>query len=192
MKKVYFIYNCLLGLFLIATSAYATLPIWQIVPDKSSLTFTATQNDAPVTGEFKTFSGEIHFDPKQLESSYLKIIVDMNSVTTSYKDVEDTLKTSDWFNIKLFPQAIFTAKKFTAVENNRYKANGALTIRDKTLPIELDFTLDEYSAEKAQAKGTATLQRTAFGVGQGEWASTEDVKDKVDINFIITAMKKQG
>jgi hypothetical protein len=32
-------------------------------------------------------------------------------------------------------------------------------------------------------KGSASLRRLAFGLGQGEWASTEWVGDEVDIRF---------
>ena len=163
---------------------------WQIVPSDSSLTFTATQNDAPVTGKFKTFSGEINFDLDQLSTSNVKIIVDMSSVTDAYNELSDTLEASDWFNVKLFPQAIFQAKEFTKTGEKTYEAKGTLTIRDKTLPITLTFTQEEYSQTKARMKGGAVIKRTAFGVGQGEWADTKAVKDDVKIDFTIVAVKK--
>src|SRR5438445_7522047 len=81
----------------------AAVPSWKIVPTESSLTFTATQNGAPVTGAFKNFTGKINFDPNQLGESNVKIIVDMGSVTDSYNQLSDTLKAPHWFDIKLFP-----------------------------------------------------------------------------------------
>lgn len=176
-------------IFLISIGAVAQ-STWQILSNESSITFSATQNNSPVTGKFSNFSGEINFDPAQLSSSNIKIVVDMNSVTASYNQVADTLKTADWFNVKLFPQATFKSTSFTKTGDKTYQANGNLTIRDKTLPVTLTFTLDNYSTTKMQLKGSASLKRTDFGVGQGDWAKTDAVKDEVQLNFVISANKK--
>ena len=163
---------------------------WQIVPVESSLSFTGTQNGAPVSGHFQSFSGKINFDPNQLDKSNVQIFIDMGSIFTPYGQVADTLKTSDWFNIKAFPQAIFKATQFTKLTDNNYQANGTLTLRDKTLPLTIIFTLQEYTNKKAKVQGSTSLHRTLFGIGQGDWANTMIVKDKVDIQFSILATKK--
>lgn len=181
---------CLFILLALPLMSFAAAPSWQIVPNESSLTFTATQNGAPVTGKFKNFSGEINFDPDQLKSSNVKIVVDTGSVSDAYNQLSDTLKTPDWFNTKLFPQAIFKSNEFVKTGDKTYEAKGSLTIRDKTLPVTLKFTQEEYTATKARMKGETTIKRTAFGVGQGEWADTKAVKDDVLIDFTITGTKK--
>src|SRR5690242_13717360 len=83
--------------------AFADIPSWKIVPNESSLTFTATQNDAPVTGTFTSFSGDIHFDPANLDKSNVKIVVNTGSISDPYNQLSDTLKSADWFNTKQFP-----------------------------------------------------------------------------------------
>lgn len=163
---------------------------WRIEPEKSNITFTATQNNAPVTGQFKSFTGSIQFDPEQLNTSHIEITVDLASVTTSYPQVADTLKTSDWFDVKLFPNAIFKASTFTKTADNTYQANGTLTLRDKTLPVTLNFKLETYSKTNATAKGSTTLKRTQFGVGKGDWAKTDEIKDDVQVNFTLTTVKQ--
>lgn len=170
--------------------AAAAVPTWDIIPKQSSLKFTATQNDAPVTGEFKSFKGEIQFDPTQLDASSVRVVVDMNSLNTSYSDLTSTLVTSNWFNIKVFPTAEFKANHFTKIADDTYKADGTLTIRDKSQPVTLTFTAKESPKNMAVVQGTTTLKRSAFGVGQGEWASTSEVKDPVQVSFSIVAVKK--
>lgn len=177
-------------LALLPAIGMATVPAWKIVPNESSLTFTATQNDAPVTGQFKNFTGEINFDPNHLSTNNVKIIVDTGSITDPYNQLSDTLKTPDWFNVKLFPQAVFQSGDFVKTADKTYQSKGTLTIRDKTLPVTLVFTQEEYTPTKAVIKGSTTVKRTAFGVGQGEWADTKAVKDDVQINFKITAVAK--
>jgi polyisoprenoid-binding protein YceI len=170
--------------------AHAAVPTWQIVPAESSLTFTATQNGAPVTGKFKKFTGEINFDPDQLSASNVNIVVDVGSIADPYNQLADTLKSADWFDTKRFPQVVFTAHEFTKMSDKTYQAKGTLSIRDKTLPVILNFTQEEYSSTKARVSGKTTIKRTAFGVGQGEWADTNAVKDDVRVDFVLTAIKK--
>lgn len=176
-------------LSLIVISATAALPAWRIVPADSSIRFTATQNNAPVTGQFKSFSGDVYFDPDQLNVSSVRVTVDMNSIDSAYKEMSDTLKMADWFNVKLFPQAVFVAHKFIKTGDKTYQAQGNLTLRDKTLPVTLDFTVEEYSANKLRVKGATTLKRTAFGVGQGDWVKTDAVKDEVQVDFVLGAVR---
>lgn len=185
-KKIIF----LLVLCYVPTFVLAAIPVWQIQPDKSSITFVATQNNSPVTGKFKTFTGNIQFDPNQLSASKVNMMVDIGSVSTSYGQIADTLKTPDWFDAKLFPRAVFKASAFTKTGKNSYQAHGTLTLRDKTLPVVLIFTLEDYTKTTARAEGSATLQRTAFGIGKGDWANTEEVKDRVQVNFTIVAVQK--
>lgn len=162
---------------------------WKIIPDESHLTFTATQNNAPVKGEFKNFSGDIYFDPQQLATSHVRILVNIASVSTSYNKVAETLKTADWFDAATFPQAVFQATKFIKTGSNTYQANGTLKIRDKTLPVAINFILEKYTNTEAVVTGKALLKRTLFELGRGDWAMTTDIKDDVNVNFILHATK---
>lgn len=175
---------------IIPVIAKADVTAWQIVPAQSSITFTASQNNAPVSGEFKNFSGTINFDPNQLDKSNVHMSVDINSISTSDSDIANTLQTADWFNAKLFPQAVFDSSHFTKTGNNTYEADGNLSIRDKTLPVKVEFTLEQYTSTNAKVKGMVLLNRNDFGVGQGDWKNTDVVKNAVKVNFQINAVKK--
>lgn len=168
----------------------AAPPEWQIDPNQSSLSFTATQNGAPVTGQFKTFTGEIFVDPANYKTSSVHIVIDMNSISTDYADVKNTLLTADWFDVKMFPKAEFKSTDFNKTGDNSYQAIGNLTIRDKTLPVTLTFTTEQPSADTGVVIGNTVLKREAFGVGQGEWSSTDQIKDDVKVDFKITAKRK--
>ncbi|STX41088.1 putative YceI-like family protein [Legionella donaldsonii] len=168
----------------------AALPEWEIIPGESSLSFTATQNDAPVKGQFKQFTGKIFVDPNNYKSSKIDIIVDMNSVSADYADVKNTLITPDFFNVQMFPKAEFKATEFNKTGDKTYQAMGTLTIRDKSAPVTLTFTAVETSPGMALVEGTTTFKRSTFGVGQGDWASTDEIKDDVKVDFKLVAKKK--
>jgi len=75
------------------------------------------------------------------------------------------------------------------VGDNRYQAKGNLTIRDKTQPVTLNFSEVESPKGTAKAEGDTTVSRLKFGVGQGEWSSTDEVKDNVKVHFTLTALQ---
>ncbi len=183
--------NGIVGIILWSTSmgVNAEVPRWELVQDESTVVFTATQNGAPISGKFNSFKGEIAFDPLQLNQSKVRIIVDTGSVTLSYQELADTLKTEDWFNVKKFPEAQFTSENFNPVDQETYEVNGKLTIRDKTMPMAVKFMVKEQDENKMIIDGGSTFSRSTFGVGQGDWASTEEIKDAVKVDFHFTLKK---
>lgn len=181
----------LLSTFALSSQIYAESTHWSIDSAKSNLTFTATQNNAPVSGQFKKVEGKIDFDPKQLDQSKVNLSVDMNSITLAFKELEEVLKTSDWFDTKAYPKATFKSTQIKKSENNNYQAMGELQLKNKTIPLTILFDIPDYSQNAFHAKGSTEIKRTAFGIGQGEWSDTTDVKDnvKVDFNLALTPEK---
>ncbi len=165
---------------------------WKIVPKDSELKFSVRENNVTLGGSFASFTGEIKFDPAHLDSSKVRIIVNMNSVKSPNPDLEGKLPGADWFDAKVFPQAGYTASNFVSKGKNAagkesFEAKGTLMLRNKTAPVTLTFTLDEYTPTKAVVTGQTSLKRTVFGVGQGEWGSTDVIEDDVQVSFKITA-----
>ncbi len=177
-------------LLLFVQSAWAEGPAAHFSADKekSTLSFEAIQNSAPVMGSFKDFDADIFFDPDNLENSRVRVVINTNSITASYDEVTTTLKTPDWFGVELFPRATFEARKFISLGDKKYSADGVLTIRNQAKPVSVTFTLDSYSKDAASITGDALLKRTDFGIGQGQWSDTGAIKDDVKVHIVIHAV----
>lgn len=160
---------------------------WTMVPEESSIAFEATQNDAPVRGEFRRFEAEIHFDPQQLADSRVLVKVDMASVNADAEEVSGTLKTADWFDVASFPSARFETREIRHVKDSRYLAEALLTIRNQELPLQFVFDLLEYGDRRAVIEGEASVGRTGYGIGQGEWGSTAVIGDAVKVRVKVAA-----
>lgn len=182
--------DLVLALLLGHSTHVAAIPSWAIIPEQSSVTFTATQNNAPIKGKFTQFGGDIQFDPSQLKESKIQVEVDTNSVSMPLKEITDALKTPDWLSTAAFPTATFETVGITKIDDKQFSANGNLSIRDKTFPVTINFTVDEFTTEKAQVKGNTTVKRIRYGVGQGEWANTDEIKNDVIIDFILQLKPK--
>ena len=56
---------------------------------------------------------------------------------------------------------------------------GALTLHGVTKDVQINFQFAP--PRRRQALGTARFKRLEFGVGQGDWKSTEPVGDEVKV-----------
>jgi len=153
------------------------------------LGFTAQWNGEPVTGSFGKWSSNILFAPDALEASKVDVSIDLASVDTGDSQRDGTLTDTDFFDTSRFARASYRATRFTALGGDRYRADGTLTLRGVSKPVPLAFTLT-IAGDKARARGTARIDRTSFGVGQGEYASTTEIAGPVAISFDFSATAK--
>ena len=161
---------------------------WKIIPSKSKIEFKASQDKTDISGSFKKFSGKINFDSSQLQSSTVQIEIDTTSVDTTFSEAADVIQGAVWLATKAFPTAIFKSEKFTALPDKKsFRSNGTLTIKGKTLPVVLDFTLKEYSTTNAHAVGSAVIKRSAFGIGENDHKKANGVKDDVIVTIDVAA-----
>lgn len=163
---------------------------YKLVKDKSSLKFYAINNSSSVSGEFKDFTADISFDREKPENSKIKVDIDIKSVYSDADKLAETLQEKDWFSAAAFPKAIFVSKTVSKMPNSdNYYAEGTLKLRDKTVPVSLNFKVQFVGDKTAIATGYATLRRTDFGVGQGQWSRDDVVKNEVRVEFRVVAEK---
>lgn len=168
-------------LLLLATGVQAATP-WR-TDAGSELRFRATQAGAEFEGRFARFSASIVFDEGDLAGSRFDVEIATASVETKDADRDSVLKDSDFFDAGKYPQARFVATKFRRVASG-FVADGQLTLRGVTRPVPVSFTFTRASGSATLA-GTALLRRLDFGVGQGEWRSTDSVGNEVKVLFTL-------
>jgi polyisoprenoid-binding protein YceI len=162
-------------------AAPAASAAWQTDQHGGSLQFVATQAGAKFAGAFRTFTVRFDLDPERPAGGSLDVTVDLESADTSDAERDGILKGADFFWTDRHPQASFHASRFRR-EGERWRADGELTLRGSARPVTVLFTLDGRSPQLGM-KGTATLRRLEFGVGQGEWSTTEWIGDEVEVRF---------
>ncbi|MBU3077795.1 YceI family protein [Sphingomonas quercus] len=159
---------------------------WTVNRARSSLGFASHWSGGPIDGRFDRWDATISFHPDALAGSSVKVTIDMASAHTGVTDTESSLPEDDWFAVKAHPRATFTASDFRHLGGERYEARGTLDLRGVARPLVLPFTL-AITGKTARMTGEVKIDRTSFGVGQGEWASTDDVPALVTVNVRITA-----
>lgn len=172
----------------------ADAPEWAVDAKSSTITFTGRQMNVPTDGKFQRFTAKVRFDPANLGGSAVEVTIQTGSARTGNKDIDLTLESDNFFEVKRFPTARFVATSFTAKGGNKYEAAAKLTIRGISQDVVLPFTLD--IAEKggemvAKVAGEVALSRTKFGIGRGEWSNTKVIADKVVVRIEVTARRKK-
>jgi polyisoprenoid-binding protein YceI len=173
------------AIFAAAVAARAAGPATSYTADPSAsrLEFIGVQAGAEFKGSFRKFTAAVDFAPDSLASARFDVQIDLNSLDTMDKDRDQTMRGPDIFDIAHYPTAHYVTRSFTKTAAG-YTAVGALTLHGVTKDVPIDF---QFVATAGQPKieGTAKLKRLEFGVGQGDWKSTEWVKDEVKVAFSL-------
>ena len=170
----------------IATAAAADTANWKLDPTKSRLGFSGTQIGTKFEGQFTRYSAVIDFDPDHLDTSHITVTVDLASAATGDTQRDTALPGTDWFDMAEFPQAKFDSTAIQSRGPGAYEAAAVLTLRGVSHPLVLPFTL-EITGDTAHAHGHVQLVRTAFGIGQGPWATGQWVALDVGVDIDIIA-----
>ncbi len=164
-------------------------PVAWTVAKGGKLGFTATWSGDALEGSFTRWTADIRFSPEALDRSSLTVSIDTASAQTGDAQRDESLPSGDFFDSASHPRATFTASKFRKTGEGRYIADGTLDLRGVKKPLSLPFSL-KIDGDTATARGVTSLDRTMFGVGQGEWASTDQIAAKVKVSFSLKATRK--
>ena len=171
--------------------------MWRVDAQASKLEFSAQQKGAATTGYFKTVQlAALRFSRDEPERAEVTVRVETGSLVVGNTMVEQALTSSGWFNSAEFPYATFTAKGFVPVKEGGYRLNGFLTIKGITKPLSVVLKITEQNdeasgADKLKAVGHASISRSAYNIGEGEWAGSDVLADEVQLSIDITAIKVQ-
>jgi len=147
--------------------------------DGSTLTFAGSAQGEAFEGEFGQFTADIRFDPASLDSARFDVRIQLGSVDSANSERDDTLRSSEFFNVSSTPEARYVAEAFAKTDDG-YIANGELTLNGKTVavPLRFRFRLGDVGAT---LDGEATLNRLDFNVGGGDWADPSMIDTTVTV-----------
>ncbi|HET6970162.1 MAG TPA: YceI family protein, partial [Phenylobacterium sp.] len=164
-------------------------PVAWKVSSGSTLGFATSWSGSPIQGRFEKWTADILFSPDALEGSKVSVAIDLSSVNTGDQQRDASLPSGDWFDAAAHPKATFTATRFSKTAEGRFVAHGKLDLRGVSKPVDLPFRL-KIDGDTATVSGVTSLDRTAFGVGQGEWQSTDQIPAKVSVTISLKAKRQ--
>jgi polyisoprenoid-binding protein YceI len=120
-------------------------------------------------GKFTKFDGTVFSAQPDFSDAEIDFTIDVNSINTEDAQRDTHLKSADFFDVVKFPFIIFKSKSLEAVEKNKYKLTGDLTMHGVTKEITLravyrGTVVDPFDNTKAGFKISGEIDRTKFGL----------------------------
>jgi polyisoprenoid-binding protein YceI len=112
--------------------------------------------------------------------------VDTGSVFSGDSSRDATLKGSEWFAVESNRNAVFRADRFRRTGVDTYVAQGSLRMKGVTAPLSIPFKL-KITGDRAAMEGSATIDRLAYKIGEGEFSSTAEIPAAVAIDIVVKA-----
>ena len=157
---------------------------WHSVSTDSRLEFIVTFEGAPAPGEFHRFDVCMEIEPTRPESGRLEGFVDVTTADMASADLNEAIAEPEWFDSRNFPIARFVSERIEPEGGTAFIAHGMLSLKGRLQKITVPFTWQHADGAPGIA-GEARLQRSAFGIGSGEWATGDSIGIEVTVRFDV-------
>ena len=164
---------------------------WSIDPMHSEIHFKVKHLMInTVTGSFKKFEGALEGSKEDFTDAKISFTADINSIDTGV-DYRDThLKGAEFFDAEKYPQLKFESTSFEKIGDSIYLLKGNITIRETTLPIQLDVeyggkATDFYGNTKAGFEISGKLNRKDFGLTWGGVTETGSIVLNDEVKLVM-------
>lgn len=164
---------------------------WTIDPSHTHILFFVNHfGMSDIQGEFLDFDGTFRLDRENPENSSVEVTIDATTLDTGWPDRDAHFRSADFFDVENFPSITFTSTRVDITGEDTANVTGDLTIKDITLPVTLDVTLnglqdDHPIREGRQAyagfTGTTTVLRSDFDVDMFAPAVSDEVVIRIEM-----------
>ena len=145
-------------------------------------------------GRFETFDATLDFDPENIESANLEVIIDMTSINVNLPEFEEELRGDTWLDTANYPQAVYRTTSFVeSIDENTFVYAGDLTFHGVTAPVNIqvdfhgggrNFLTRSYTVGFS---GSASFLRSDFGVDRfTSFGVGDEIELEVHVEFMDT------
>ena len=169
---------------------------WKIDPAHSGIMFEIKHIYSIVRGHFSDFSGNVFFNPNNLEKSKFDFTVKVDSINTQIGKRDNHIRSADFFNTKKYPHMVFKSSKVSHAGGNKYLLEGKMTVKNVTKPMRIEFLLlgqkdDPFQKGKLVAGFETRLKidRLDYNVGSGKFLKLGVVGKDVDVLISLEVVR---
>ena len=164
---------------------------YQVNPAASQIAWTgyAEVGSYAPTGTVQIRRGSFDYDGQTLHNGRFEL--DMRTIEQEQAQLAEHLRGADFFDVATYPTAVFVLN-----EVKQGSARGQLTIKGIRKPVEFSLTLTRQLNNGLRAKGTATIDRTQFGINHNSNRFFQNlgsyaIRDQFKLDFDVVAAPVQ-
>jgi polyisoprenoid-binding protein YceI len=149
------------------------------------------------SGRFLDMDGTLEFSPTEPETGHIEVGIRTASVATGVRELDDHLKSPDFFAATANPRITFKSTGVTKTGERTGEVNGNLTIAGITKPVTLDVKWNftgEYPLSSInpayQGKwvsgfsATTTIARSDFGLKRAIPLISDDIQITIEAELL--------
>jgi polyisoprenoid-binding protein YceI len=138
------------------------------------------------TAQIAQGMGTIDFDAKDPTMASVKVVLPLAMIGTGVPDLDEHIKSEDFFDVMKYPEAVFTSTKVKkGMAADQLEVTGTLTMHNVTKPLTLDVRILRVGSNARTGiatvgfNATAKLKRSDFGLG----AYVPQVGDEIELRI---------
>ena len=173
----------------LALTALLLLPAFAAAEAPGTIEWKANNKIYDAHGKFNTWSfTRITVPDGDLEQGSVEMEIDLASVWEKADALAEHLRQADFFNVAEFATAKVTIDRVKKTGDKSYEGIATVTMHGHTNEVPITFNVT--GMDPLAIEGSATLSRTAFGIGEPYDASNDrSIVD--DVQVMISAKLEQ-
>lgn len=149
---------------------------------KSSVKFKIKNAGFNVDGTLGAVTAKINFDETKTSGNTIDASIDTKTLSTANKKRDEHLAKPEYFDIAKYTTMTMKAVLFTKEKDGTFKGFFKLTMKGKTKDIAIPFVFTN-AGGKATMKGTFTINRLDYGVGESSFILNDFATITVELNL---------
>jgi polyisoprenoid-binding protein YceI len=133
-------------------------------------------------GTLGGLQAKVVFNPADLAAAHIEAACDVSAITTDNSLRDDHIKSDEFLDLAHYPKISIKSISITHKTANKYTGKFNLTIKDKTLPVEIPFTVDQ-KGSLLIFNGSFTINRRDFGVGGNSLVLSDEIAISIEGEF---------
>ncbi len=129
-------------------------------------------------GQFNEFEGTFSYDETKPNESKVEVTINTASLDSNHAERDTHLRSSDFLDVKKFPEASFVSTAFEAGEDGKATLTGDLTLKGVTKSVTLDVNhigagKDPWGGYRVGFEGSVTFTAADFDIKSGAVGDVE-------------------
>lgn len=181
MKNIFFLALSLIGFSFFSEAPLTDNQEWAV--SSSTVKFKIKNAGFNVDGTFSGLTAKIFFDASKNYGNSIDASIESKTVNTGNGTRDGHLKKASYFDVAKFPSINMKATLFGKEANGSFRGYFKLTIKGITKDVLVPFTFTEKDG-KAILKGSFTINRLDFGVGESSMILSNNATITIEVNAI--------
>jgi len=144
-----------------------------------------------LTGRFDKFSGNFSYDPTDVSSSKIEVLVDTTSFNSNHAERDKHVRSDDFLDVEKFASAKFISSSITDLGNGKLEIKGMLTLHGVEKKIIIDAVKigegkDPWGGYRVGFSGTTRIGLTDFDIP----AKLGPASTHVELEFHLEGVRK--